>query len=83
MTTVIQAEHLKFSYSDKTVLKDINLTVQPGEIVGLIGVNGAGKTTLLNILLGLLSGTGTVKVFDQQPGTTAIKADLVQCCKAT
>ncbi|MGO3096995.1 MAG: ABC transporter ATP-binding protein, partial [Lacticaseibacillus paracasei] len=37
MTTVIQAEHLKFSYGDKTVLKDINLTVQPGEIVGLIG----------------------------------------------
>ncbi len=52
------------------------MTVQPGEIVGLIGVNGAGKTTLLNILLGLLSGTGTVKVFDQQPGTTAIKARL-------
>ncbi|EPC96656.1 ABC transporter-like protein, partial [Lacticaseibacillus paracasei subsp. paracasei CNCM I-4648] len=76
MTTVIQAEHLKFSYGDKAVLKDINLTVQPGEIVGLIGVNGAGKTTLLNILLGLLSGTGTVKVFDQQPGTTAIKARL-------
>ncbi len=76
MTTIIQTEHLKFSYGDKTVLKDINLTVQPGEIVGLIGVNGAGKTTLLNILLGLLSGTGTVKVFDQQPGTTAIKARL-------
>lgn len=76
MTTVIQAEHLKFSYGDKAVLKDINLTVQPGEIVGLIGVNGAGKTTLLNILLGLLSGTGTVKVFDQQPGTTAIKGRL-------
>ncbi|MDN6463727.1 MAG: ABC transporter ATP-binding protein, partial [Lacticaseibacillus paracasei] len=37
MTTVIQAEHLKFSYGDKAVLKDINLTVQPGEIVGLIG----------------------------------------------
>ncbi|MCG4285634.1 ABC transporter ATP-binding protein, partial [Lacticaseibacillus paracasei] len=37
MTTVIQAEHLKFSYGDKAVLNDINLTVQPGEIVGLIG----------------------------------------------
>ena len=36
MTTVIQAEHLKFSYGDKAVLKDINLTVQPGEIVGLV-----------------------------------------------
>ena len=56
MTTIIKTEHLKFNYDKKQVLKDINLTVHSGEIIGLIGVNGAGKTTLLNILLGLLSG---------------------------
>ncbi len=76
MTTVIQAEHLKFSYGDKAVLKDINLTVQPGEIVGLIGANGAGKTTFLNILLGLLAGTGEVSVFGQRPGAPDSKVRL-------
>lgn len=76
MTTVIQAEHLKFSYGDKAVLNDINLTVQPGEVVGLIGANGAGKTTFLNILLGLLAGTGEVSVFGQRPGAPDSKVRL-------
>lgn len=76
MTTIIQTEHLKFNYDKKQVLKDINLTVHAGEIIGLIGVNGAGKTTLLNILLGLLSGKGAVSVFDKKPGNPNSKARI-------
>lgn len=83
MHTIIRTEHLKFSYGKKQVLNDINLTVNAGEIIGLIGVNGAGKTTLLNILLGLLKGEGAVSVFEQQPGSALARHGSGRCFKAT
>ncbi len=46
----LQAQGLNKSYGKKQVLKDLNLTIEPGRIYGLIGRNGAGKTTLLGIL---------------------------------
>ena len=49
-TGVLQARGLCKAYKDKQVLHNLDLTVQPGKIYGLIGRNGAGKTTLLGIL---------------------------------
>ncbi len=49
-------------------LEDVNLTVGPGEIVGLFGENGAGKTTLLKSILGLVRGNGTITL-DGEPVT--------------
>lgn len=46
----LRIEHLKKSFDDKDVLKDITFTFQPGKIYGLLGRNGAGKTTLFNCL---------------------------------
>lgn len=46
----LQIEHLKKSFEEKEVLKDITFTFQPGKIYGLLGRNGAGKTTLFNCL---------------------------------
>lgn len=56
---VITLEHVSFSYpkSEKTILQDINLTVQAGEKVAIVGVNGAGKTTLMKLICGLLHPT--------------------------
>jgi cobalt/nickel transport system ATP-binding protein len=55
MDGVIKIEGLTFAYENGTpALKDVDLTVQPGETVVFIGPNGAGKTTLFLYILGLL-----------------------------
>ncbi len=50
--TVIEAKHVFKSFGDNHLLRDVNLIVQPGERLGLVGKNGAGKTTLVRTLLG-------------------------------
>ena len=50
---MIQVNNLKFSYGKVPVLENINLTLEPGRIYGLLGENGVGKTTLLTLLAGL------------------------------
>lgn len=47
---MLQAKNIKKSYGNLQVLKDINLTINQGEIVSIVGASGAGKTTLLHIL---------------------------------
>ncbi|WP_300259476.1 ABC transporter ATP-binding protein [Clostridium sp.] len=51
---MIKLEDLSFKYKDEIVLEDINLTINKGEAIALIGPNGSGKTTLLKILNGIL-----------------------------
>ena len=50
----IELNKVSFAYSpDKQVLKDINLTINKGEFVGIVGLSGVGKTTLVDIIAGL------------------------------
>ena len=49
----IEIEHLHKSYGDVVAVDDVSLTVEPGEIFGIIGVNGAGKTTTVECVSGL------------------------------
>jgi len=54
VTPAIEVRDLSVAYRDKPALWQIDLTVQPGSLVGVVGPNGAGKTTLLKSMLGLI-----------------------------
>ena len=47
---LITLQNINKSFLDKCILKDVNLTINEKERVGLLGINGVGKTTLLNII---------------------------------
>lgn len=59
----IRFDHITFSYGDKAALQDIQLTVQPGQMVALVGTSGSGKTTLTSLLL---------RFYDPQSGRVKI-----------
>ncbi len=55
-------DKLSFAYRNNTVLKDIDLQLQPGKFYGLIGANGSGKSTLLELLMATLSpASGSIR----------------------
>lgn len=69
----IDLRHVSFNYhnSERTVLKDINLVINKGETLGIIGATGSGKSTLLDIILGLLKpSSGTVLIDQRFPATS-------------
>jgi ABC-type multidrug transport system, ATPase component len=63
---ILEIKHLQKSFGKQDVLKDINITVPSGKIIGLLGKNGAGKTTMIKCLLGLLRYSGEI-FYDGKP----------------
>ena len=53
--TTLSAQHLAKRYKSRTVVKDVSLEVNSGEVVGLLGPNGAGKTTSFYMIVGLIN----------------------------
>lgn len=65
---MIDIQQLKMQFDSQVVLAGLDLTVQPGEIIGLVGANGAGKSTLINLVLGRLTPTqGQIRILGEQP----------------
>ncbi|PTJ21325.1 ABC transporter ATP-binding protein [Staphylococcus simulans] len=60
---MIKIKHLSFAYDKADILHNINLNIQKGELVGIIGESGSGKTTLMNLILGELTPVqGTIDI---------------------
>jgi ABC-type Mn2+/Zn2+ transport system ATPase subunit len=59
---VITLDHVFFGYGGEAVLRDVSLTVEPGQFTGVVGPSGSGKTSLLKVLLGTAKPVhGTVR----------------------
>ena len=63
----LQARGLKKTYGSRTVVKDVSLDVQKGEVVGLLGPNGAGKTTSFYMIVGLVRADDGQISIDGEP----------------
>jgi zinc transport system ATP-binding protein len=64
MSCLVEIKELYFSYPGNSVLSNINLNVNRGEFIAIIGPNGGGKTTLLKLILGLLKpASGKIDLF--------------------
>ena len=79
MSAAIELQDLRVDYGDLTAVSNVSLTIDKGEIYGLVGPNGAGKTSTLNVLATLLLPTyGSVRMagFDLDLAPDAIRARL-------
>ncbi|MDI9407236.1 MAG: ATP-binding cassette domain-containing protein, partial [Chitinophagaceae bacterium] len=66
-TATLQISGLNVFYGESHILRDVDLSVQPGQMVCLIGRNGVGKTTLLKTVIGLLrQRSGSVQLLEQE-----------------
>lgn len=66
--SIFECKALTKNYGAKTVLDSIDLTIEPGRIVGLLGPNGSGKTTLIKLANGLLTPTsGEILIAGKAP----------------
>ena len=63
---IIQIRQLTAAYAQKTVLRDISLTIYDDDYLGIIGSNGGGKTTLMKLILGMMKPqSGTITYYKE------------------
>jgi len=63
---VVDIQNVTFSYGETVAIRDVSLTIDEGDFVGLIGPNGSGKTTLLHLMLGLhRPDSGSIELFGE------------------
>lgn len=74
MSAILECNGLTKRFGRKTALNNVDLKIQRGQIIGLLGPNGSGKTTLIKLANGLLTPTrGTILINGQEPGTETKK----------
>ncbi|MDP2255896.1 MAG: ATP-binding cassette domain-containing protein, partial [Polaromonas sp.] len=83
MTALLEIRGLRGGYGQVEVLRGVDLTVQAGETVALLGSNGAGKSTLNNVVCGIYPAWGGTVQFDGRDLSRAhyrevVKAGLIQ-----
>jgi ABC-2 type transport system ATP-binding protein len=74
MSTILECKSLTKKFTALTALSNVNLTLERGRIIGLLGPNGSGKTTLIKLINGLLvPSSGNILVDGKLPGTETKK----------
>ena len=69
MSEILRCENLSKRYGGILALNNVNLSVESGKIVGILGPNGSGKTTLIKLINGLLTPTsGEIYIDGDKPG---------------
>jgi len=89
MSTILECKNLTKAYGKKTALSNVNLTLEGGHIIGLLGPNGSGKTTLIKLINGLLTptegelyihenpiGVESKKIVSYLPDSTYLEANM-------
>ncbi len=72
---ILETQHLTKNYGSKAVLSELNLTLEKGRIIGLLGPNGSGKTTLIKMCNGLIQPTkGKIRINAHPVGAESKKA---------
>lgn len=66
MSDILRLQSVSRRFGGLQALRDVSLTVNKGEVIGLIGPNGAGKTTLVNVVTGVTPATAGTVTFDGQ-----------------
>ncbi|WP_119317270.1 ABC transporter ATP-binding protein [Companilactobacillus formosensis] len=64
MENIFQIKHLFYKVDETTILKDINLEIQRGKYITIVGPSGSGKSTLMRILASMISSTSGEVIFD-------------------
>ena len=60
---MIEVEHVYLSFSQREILRDVNLKINDGETMVILGASGSGKSTLLKLIIGLLRpDSGTIRI---------------------
>jgi zinc transport system ATP-binding protein len=78
MPHIVEIANLDFAYRTQPVLEGIDLRIERGSTLGLIGPNGGGKTTLIRLMLGLLRPTrGTIRLDGMPPQDAVARGDIV------
>ncbi|MCR2021123.1 ATP-binding cassette domain-containing protein, partial [Blautia pseudococcoides] len=76
--SILAVEHLQICYTGQSVLEDVNLTLEPGRILGIVGESGSGKSTLIRAAMGLLGSDGAVtggRILYRDKNVTELKGE--------
>lgn len=66
MSTILEVTNISKLYGSSAAVDDVSFRIEPGEVVGFVGLNGAGKSTTINMILGFQKPTkGTIELFEE------------------